>query len=159
MRLKEAAGRPKAVADLGAGMMQAQTFLTTAKKQLEVDTAAGEPSKYTEVEITTLAKSIDSNEKWLAEVQKSQEALKMHEDPVLRIAELERRTRELSAQVAVLKAKRPPRKPKKTTTTVPSSSESPAAASSSDSQSTNTASGGEQAQPSETPVTHSRDEL
>lgn len=158
MRLKEASGRIKAISELATGMMQAQTFLTVSKNQLDKDTAAGEPSKYTEVELTTLKSAVESNEKWLGEVQKSQAALKMREDPVLRIADLERRTKELSAQVAVLKAKRPPRKPKKTTTAVPSSS-SETAASSSETQNASTASEGEQAQPSETPATHSRDEL
>ena len=113
-RIKEAAGRSKAITDFRIGMIQAQAFLMSTSKQLENDTASGEPSKYTELELTTLEGSISSNESWLSELEKKQAILKRHDDPVLRIAELERRTRELAAQLAVLKAKRPPRKlPKK----------------------------------------------
>ena len=153
-RIKEASGRSKAITDFRIGMIQAQAFLLSSIKQLENDTAAGEPSKYTELELTTLEGSISSNEKWLSDLEKKQEVLKRHEDPILRIADLERRTKELSAQLAVLKAKRPPRKPKK----VSSATSSDTSETSVSEPSTSTTAESEQASASESPL-HERKEL
>lgn len=102
--------------ELRIGMITAQAFLVGATKQLENDTALGEPSKYTETELTTLEAAVSGHEKWLTDALKRQDALKKNEDPALRISEIARRKKELASQLGVLQAKRPPRKPKKSTT-------------------------------------------
>jgi peptidoglycan hydrolase CwlO-like protein len=105
-------------------MITAQAFLISASNQLQNDTAAGELSKYTETELKTLESAVSSNEKWLAELSKKQDGLKKNEDSVLRISELNRRKKELSTQLAVLQAKRSPRRPKKTSESTRSSTAS-----------------------------------
>ena len=115
-RISEAAGRVAAVTELRVGMITAQAFLVGATKQLENDTASGEPSKYTETELTTLEAAVSGHEKWLTDALKRQDALKKNEDPALRISEITRRKKELASQLSVLQAKRPPRKPKKSAT-------------------------------------------
>ena len=129
-RISEAGGRTAAVTELRISMITAQAFLISASNQLQDDTAAGEPSKYTETELKTLETAISSNEKWLADLQKKQDGLKPNEDPVLRISELNRRKKELSTQLAVLQAKRPPRRTKKSSESASSSSSSASAGSS-----------------------------
>jgi len=133
-RLSEAVSRPKAVTELRVGLVSAQAFLLSATKQLENDTAAGEPSRYTAAELKALEGAIAANENWLIELEKKQASLKANEDPVLRSSEVERRKKELTAQVTVLQAKRPPRKPKKSSssssTTASASTESESATSS-----------------------------
>lgn len=95
------------------GLVQAQAFLISATEQLKKDTAAEEPSKYTEKELQTLETSISSAEKWLDEINRKQEGLKKHDDPVLKISELDRRRKDLASQVTILQMKRAPKKPKK----------------------------------------------
>lgn len=116
-RISEEKTRGSAITEYQMALVNAHLFLGTAKRQLENDTAADEPSKYTATELSTLEAAIQSGEQWLSELTKKQEALKRHEDPVLRTGELERRRKEMSTQVQVLQAKRPPRRaPKKTAT-------------------------------------------
>lgn len=154
--MKEAITRPEAVKDFRMGLVQAQAFLISATEQLQKDTAASEPSKYTEAELKTLENSIQSAEKWLEELDKKQQALRKNEDSVLKVAELERRRKDISSQVSILQLKRPPRKPKKSATASSSSSTSAAANESSGTPVTTPSSS---AAPTPTTTVPARDEL
>lgn len=104
------------------GLVQAQAFLISATEQLKKDTAADEPSKYTEAELKALENSISSTGKWLEELSKKQEGLSKNIDPLLKVSELERRKKDLSVQVTLLQSKRPPKRAKKATTSSASTS-------------------------------------
>lgn len=142
------------------GFVQAQAFLISASEQLKKDTAADEPSKYTEAELKTLENSIQAAEKWLDDVNKKQESLQKSQDPVLKVAELERRRKDISSQVSILQLKRPPRKPKKTS--APASASSSSSSSSSvpgESSSTPVTTPSSSTAPTPTTTVPARDEL
>lgn len=137
-------------------LITSQVFLMTATQQLENDTASGEVSKYTEIELRSLETTIQSNEKWLEEAAKKQDNQAKNQDPVMTISELERRKREVNAQLTILQNKRPPRKPRKTSSTT-STTTIPTETASMTSQAPNT--DAESSAPSSDGNARSRDEL
>lgn len=161
-RISEAAGRAAAATELRISMVTAQAFLITASNQLKNDTAAGEPSKYTETELKTLETAVSNNEKWLSDLMKKQDSLAKNEDPILRISELNRRKKELSTQLAVLQAKRPRRRTKKANESAGSSESSSTASTTTipaESASGEATTGSSTAPSPTTTLPHQRDEL
>lgn len=120
-RIADRRGRSEAITNLRITASLAQAFLSSAQKQLENDTATGQPSKYTEVELTSLRTAILTTETWLEKTVTMQDRLANNVDPLLTVIELDRRKRDLTAQLAVLQAKRPPRKLKSASASPPAS--------------------------------------
>ncbi|GAA5901408.1 hypothetical protein JCM5296_003002 [Sporobolomyces johnsonii] len=144
-RSTEATERPRLIAQLRDVLGSSTAFLASARAN---DTAAAaasppEPQRFTAEELDKLSARLGDSTAWLDEHVKKQERVPGHEDPVLRTAELERRIKDLEAEVARLERKKVPRaKAKKV---MPSSSAS----------TTSTAAAGEETPQQE----HKKDEL
>jgi len=110
-RLDEARRRPEAIAKLEASIKKARGFATVIKAATTV-TPDDKPPHYTTEEIAELERIITEHADWLSEKQKLQDAKQIFDDPVLRIGEMDSKTRRLDDEVTKLTNKRPPTKRK-----------------------------------------------
>ncbi|GAA6037719.1 hypothetical protein JCM8097_002306 [Rhodosporidiobolus ruineniae] len=126
-RSSEALKRPEAVTNLRDVLSSSSTFLTSARAN---DTAAAKsdaPQRFTADELDKLEKNVTAAQSWLDEALKKQDKIKGHEDPVVRVAEIERKTRDVEAELKKLEKKKMPRR-KKVVSSSSSSSSSAAGA-------------------------------
>lgn len=108
-------------------LFQGQAFHLAATNNATEALAASEPARHTPDELDALKKLLDDEQAWLSALRASQDKLAAHEDPILRRSELERRGREISAQVGKLSRKPKPRRPKPAATTSVSTPAAPEA--------------------------------
>lgn len=111
VRSAEAAQRPRAIDAFKVILGSSDAFAASARYNLST-LAKDELPKYTEAELSALEKLSKDAREWFAGAVKKQEALKAWEDPVLKVAEMEKRARELDAEVSKLRKKKAPRKAK-----------------------------------------------
>ncbi|GAA5862035.1 hypothetical protein JCM8547_001565 [Rhodosporidiobolus lusitaniae] len=124
-RSTEALKRPEAVSALRESLATATTFLTEARTNFTTNAASDTPQRFTMEELDKLVKLVSSTRDWLEDGLKKQEKVKPYEDAVIRVAEIERKYKDLQAEVTKLQKKKQPRRKK-----VVSSSSSAASSSS-----------------------------
>lgn len=151
VRSAEANERPRAVDAFNAILLSSDGFLTSAKTNNTVAEKKKDLPKYTPEELESFAKLKTEAAAWFHPLVKKQEGLKSHEDPVLRVADLEKKAKEIQAEMGKLLRKKAPRKPK-----VKASSSSSTSTSSS---STASGTATEEAVPEPTEGERKRDEL
>lgn len=122
VRVEEAKSRDEALSDFSIAIIKAQAFYISANANASEAIESGEPARHTPEEIDVLRKLLEDEQAWMKDLQAAQEKLKPFEDPILRRSELERRAKEVTAQVMKLARKPKPRKPKSATITVDTTS-------------------------------------
>ena len=124
-RIAEAAARPRAVESFQETLDSADAFILSARAN---DTAAEKAKavpRFTPVELDTVSKSIKEATEWFTATMKKQSSLKPHQDPILKVADVERKAKDIEVEVAKLRKKKVPRKPKVVTPRPPKSSSAP----------------------------------
>ena len=112
IRSAEAAQRPRATDAFKVVLASADAFAASARLNTTASESKKELPRHTTVEIDALAKLAADGRTWFVATVKAQDGKKAHEDPVLRVADLERRAKEIESEVAKLRKKKAPRKPK-----------------------------------------------
>jgi hypothetical protein len=125
----------------------AQSFHEAAQHNFTTELAENNLTRHTEDELTKFKDLVSKTQDWFAQAKTKQEKLAPNLEPILRKAELQRRAKEVQAELERLGKKKRPRKPY----TPPSSSST---SSSSTATSSSSASSAEA-----TETTHSKDEL
>lgn len=108
----EATQRPPAIDSLRKTLTTSSTFLASSQANNTLSLAAGDLPRFTDAELESLDTLIKTNREWLDDLVEKQNAVKGFEDPVLRVAELQKREKELDVVVDKLRKKKAPRKPK-----------------------------------------------
>ena len=116
-RIRETTNRGKAIADYEKALAAAVSFVESARANLTLDEASGNPTKYTLEEIDTVGTMVEDNSAWYLKTSAEQAKLGMSDDPILMVMDLTRRTMTLQHTVTKLGRKKAPRKAKVTTTT------------------------------------------
>ncbi|KAM0786120.1 hypothetical protein ACM66B_006930 [Microbotryomycetes sp. NB124-2] len=119
-RADEARARPSLVESLRDSLAQATQFHSSATHN---DTLT-EFKRFTVAELDKLSKLVQDSSEWLNEFVKKQDGLKETDDPVLRVADLEKKIKEVGNEVRRLAKKKAPRKVKSRETTTASTSSS-----------------------------------
>lgn len=101
-RQSEWEGRAEAVEGLQATFAQVQEFLTAQVTVPEEERAV------TDEDLNELKADLAEDEKWLADLNKKQSSLAKHDQPVLLIADIQKRSAKLKKYLAKLKAKKKP---------------------------------------------------
>ncbi|GAA5827900.1 hypothetical protein JCM11251_007722 [Rhodosporidiobolus azoricus] len=122
-RSTEALKRPEAITNLRDALTSSSAFLSSARTNHTAAVAADDPLRFTADELDKLDKLISSTQQWLDDSVKKQEKTKPYEDAVFKVAEVERKLRDLESEVKKLEKKKAPRRKK----AVSSSSSSSAA--------------------------------
>ncbi|KAK4701696.1 hypothetical protein P7C70_g4535, partial [Phenoliferia sp. Uapishka_3] len=110
----KASRRPQAVEALAVILASADVFASSAKLNSTIDEARGVPTKFTDAEIEGLVKLASDARNWLDENAQRQERLQAYEDPILRVADVERKSKEVENEVGRLRKKKVPKKAKVT---------------------------------------------
>ncbi|GAA5888399.1 hypothetical protein JCM6882_008607 [Rhodosporidiobolus microsporus] len=121
-RSTEALKRPEAITNLRDALTSSSTFLNSARTNHTAAAAADEPQRFTTDELDKLDKLISSTQQWLDESVKKQEKTKPYEDPVVRVAEIERKLKDLESETKKLEKKKAPRRKKVVSSSSSSSS-------------------------------------
>ncbi|BGP19879.1 hypothetical protein JCM10213_008647 [Rhodosporidiobolus nylandii] len=121
-RSTEALKRPEFVALLRDAFTTSTSFLSSARENFTLAEAAKEVQRFTSDELDKLEKLVTSTREWLDDALKKQDKVKAYEDPVLRVAEIERKLKDVEGEVRKLERKKAPRRKK----VVPTSSSSAA---------------------------------
>ena len=124
VRSTEASQRPNALAAFKLVLSTADTFAASARVNTTASESKKETPRHSTVEIDALVKLASDAREWLAGAVKSQDAKKEHEDPILRVAEVEKKAKEVEKEIERLKKKKAPRKAK---VVAPKKSEEPSA--------------------------------
>lgn len=131
-RTTEAAARPAALSEFASTLAGASDFLATARKADAAAVAAGDLARFTTAELDAFEKLFRERGLWVDDVKRRQDKVQPHEDPVFRVAELDKKAREIGEERRKLEKKKAPRRKKvlstssssSSTTEVPSSSSS-----------------------------------
>ncbi|KAL8277095.1 hypothetical protein RQP46_010523 [Phenoliferia psychrophenolica] len=112
VRSSEASQRSNAIKAFKLILSTADAFALSARTNTTLSESKKETPRHTLVEIEALTKLSSDAREWLSTQVKSQDSKKAHEDPVLRVAEVERKAREVENEVNKLMKKKAPRKSK-----------------------------------------------
>lgn len=116
-RSAEASQRPRVIDAFNVVLLAADAFVSSGVTNNTVAEKRNELPKYTMDELKALAKLGADAKEWLVATLKAQEALAKHEDPVLKVADLKRRAKEIDAEITKLRKKKAPRKPRSSAST------------------------------------------
>lgn len=116
-RSAEASQRPRVIDAFNVVLLAADAFVSSGVTNNTVAEKRNELPKYTMDELKALAKLGADAKEWLVATLKAQEALAKHEDPVLKVADLKRRAKEIDAEMTKLRKKKAPRKPRSSAST------------------------------------------
>ncbi|BGP35161.1 lumenal Hsp70 protein [Rhodotorula toruloides] len=113
-RSTEAVARPAAVSSLRDQLAKTSTFLSTARADAAALTKSDPtaPQRFTTGELDSLDKLVKDAQAWLDDALKRQEKLKAHEDPAFKVAEIEKRVKEVERETSRLEKKKQPRRKK-----------------------------------------------
>ncbi|PWN41027.1 actin-like ATPase domain-containing protein [Ceraceosorus guamensis] len=122
-RISEQRGRSAAITRLTSAMQDTHAFVSAARQNLTEALAAGQGSKYTVADLDTLEAQLKKDEKWYKDGETKQAKLSLEDDPVLKIADLEKRAKKLRDTIKRLSTRRIPktRPPKKSSAAPPPS--------------------------------------
>ncbi|KAF5314314.1 hypothetical protein D9619_011752 [Psilocybe cf. subviscida] len=120
-RYQEIEAFPQALNNSQMWNWSTRLFLHEARQNLTAEIAEGLPSKWTQVELDNLEKSLKEHEAWLSEWVEKQKSVKSYEDPVIETAEMKARAKALELHLQKLYRRKIPKavkkpKPKPTTT-------------------------------------------
>ncbi|BGP43196.1 lumenal Hsp70 protein [Rhodotorula kratochvilovae] len=113
-RSTEALARPAALASLHSTLTSASAFLADARKNATAAAAADAdaPARFTPDELDKLDALLKETRAWVEDADARQAKLRAHEDPVVRVAEVEKKEKEVEREVAKLEKKKVPRRRK-----------------------------------------------
>ncbi|BGP35182.1 lumenal Hsp70 protein [Rhodotorula toruloides] len=113
-RSTEAVARPAAVSSLRDQLAKTSTFLSTARADAAALTKSDPtaPQRFTTGKLDSLDKLVKDAQAWLDDALKRQEKLKAHEDPAFKVAEIEKRVKEVERETSRLEKKKQPRRKK-----------------------------------------------
>ncbi|GAA6055037.1 hypothetical protein JCM3770_006706 [Rhodotorula araucariae] len=118
-RSTEALARPAALASLRSTLTGASAFVADARRNATASAAAaaaaGEdaaPTRFTPDELDKLEALVREAESWADDAEARQARLAAHDDPVVRVAEVEKKQNEVDRAVAKLEKKKVPRRRK-----------------------------------------------
>jgi hypoxia up-regulated 1 len=111
-RSTEALKRPEALISLSSTLESASTFLTSARTNFTSNASTSAPQRFTSDELDKFEKLVNGVKEWVGEAQKKLEKAKAHEDPAVKVAEIERKTRDVEAELKKLEKKKMPRRKK-----------------------------------------------
>lgn len=109
-RSSEALLRPALIESFRAGLIEMAEFVTAARANTTASLAIPEPPHYTLVELEAFANMTMEATEWFESTLLAQDAIKVHENPVLKVAELERRFKVIESEYSRLLKKKAPRK-------------------------------------------------
>ncbi|GAA5862012.1 hypothetical protein JCM3774_006140 [Rhodotorula dairenensis] len=113
-RSTEALERPVAVDKLRTTLARASSFVTSARENATALAASDPdaPQRFTSEELASLDKLVRDAQTWLDEAEQKQLQLRAHEDPVLRVAQVERKAQDVEKELVKLEKKKAPRRRK-----------------------------------------------
>ncbi|TKA54808.1 hypothetical protein B0A53_02617 [Rhodotorula sp. CCFEE 5036] len=111
-RSTEALERPVAIDKLRSTLSRASSFATSARENATALAASDPdaPQRFTSEELASLDKVVQDAQAWLDESEQKQAKVKAHEDPVLRVAQVERKTLDVEKELGKLEKKKAPRR-------------------------------------------------
>ncbi len=125
-RSSEALARPSALAEFAATLHQAATFHAQAKANDTLAAKDGADARFTPAELDAFEKVFRERGVWVDEMKKRQDRVKAHEDPAFRVADVDRKAREIGEERRRLERKRAPRRKKVLTSSTVASAASAA---------------------------------
>ncbi|GAA6008530.1 hypothetical protein JCM11491_004510, partial [Sporobolomyces phaffii] len=108
-RSSEASARPALVSQLRQVLESTTAFHASAIANDTAAAAADVPARFTPDELASVTKLVADATAWLDDAVKKQDRLKGHEDPVLKVVDLEKKIKDLEAEVRKLAKKKAPR--------------------------------------------------
>ncbi|BGP03268.1 Heat shock protein 70-like protein LHS1 [Rhodotorula toruloides] len=113
-RSTEAVARPAAVSQLRDQLTKTSSFLSTARADAAALTKSDPtaPQRFTADELDSLDKLVKESQVWLDDALKRQEKVKAHEDPAFKVAEVEKKMKEVERETSRLGKKKQPRRKK-----------------------------------------------
>ncbi|GAA5891468.1 hypothetical protein JCM8208_007291 [Rhodotorula glutinis] len=113
-RSTEALGRPAALSSLQSTLSTASTFLSSARANATATTASDPdaPQRFTADELDKFDGLVRESQTWVADAEARQAKLKAHEDPAVRVADVEKKLKEVERELAKLEKKKVPRRRK-----------------------------------------------
>lgn len=131
-RSTEALQRPALIADLRSALSAASTFVSSARANATALASSdpGAPARFTDDELAKLEGLARETGAWVDDMVKKQDKVAAHEDAVLRVAELEKKLKEVERETDKLAKKKAPRRRKtaaSASTSAQAAEETPAA--------------------------------
>ncbi|GAA5940238.1 hypothetical protein JCM3775_004408 [Rhodotorula graminis] len=113
-RSTEALARPAALSSLHSTLSTATTFLSSARANATATTASDPdaPQRFTADELDKFEGLVRESQTWVSDVEARQHKLKAHEDPAVRVAEVDKKLKEVERELAKLEKKKVPRRRK-----------------------------------------------
>ncbi|GAA5839170.1 hypothetical protein JCM9279_002616 [Rhodotorula babjevae] len=113
-RSTEALARPAALSSLQSTLSTASTFLSSARANATATTASDPdaPQRFTADELDKFDGLVRDSQSWVADAEARQAKLKAHEDPAVRVAEVDKKLKEVERELAKLEKKKVPRRRK-----------------------------------------------
>ncbi|POY73017.1 hypothetical protein BMF94_3855 [Rhodotorula taiwanensis] len=114
LRSTEALARPAAVDKLRNTLARANDFVTAARENATALAASDPeaPQRFTTDELASFDKLVSEAQTWLADLEQKQVKVQAHEDPVLRVAQVEKKTQDVEKELVKLEKKKAPRRKK-----------------------------------------------
>ena len=109
-RSAEALARPSALAEFAATLHQAATFHAQAKANDTLALKDGADARFTGAELDAFEKLFRERGVWVDEMRKRQDKVGAHEDPAFRVADVDRKAREIGEERRRLERKKAPRR-------------------------------------------------
>ncbi|GAA6001699.1 uncharacterized protein JCM10292_004998 [Rhodotorula paludigena] len=113
-RSTEALQRPALIADLRSAVSAASTFVSSARANATALASSdpGAPARFADDELAKLEGLARETGAWVDDMVKKQDKVAAHEDAVLRVAELEKKLKEVERETDKLAKKKAPRRRK-----------------------------------------------
>lgn len=113
-RSTEALARPAAVDKLRTTLARASDFVSAARENATALAASDPeaPQRFTTDELASFDKLVSEAQTWLADLEQKQAKVQAHEDPVLRVAQVEKKTQDVEKELVKLEKKKAPRRKK-----------------------------------------------
>ncbi|GAA5966979.1 hypothetical protein JCM3765_004420 [Sporobolomyces pararoseus] len=110
----ESSTRPNLIDKLEQLLTSSTLFHSSALSN-QTNTSESTPSRFTSEELTNFEKLFKETQNWLRDLIKKQSKLKLFQDPILKISDLEKKIKQLEGEFKKLENKKVPRAAKKVT--------------------------------------------